>query len=115
MQEEKNHEDNEELIAAISRIAIPGSAAHKRRRSEITQSVKTLDQLIEALNRGLQFKKIIFAPPSLFQKWKYKRRKTTCNNSTSKVDFGQEFEKSKSSVHKICYQRFGRMFPFSRR
>ena len=38
-------------MAAISRIAISGSAAHERRRSEIIRTVKTLDQLTEALNR----------------------------------------------------------------
>ena len=38
-----------ELIAAIARIAIWGSAAHDRRRNEVIRSVKTLDQLTEAL------------------------------------------------------------------
>ena len=43
--------DNEELAAAIYRISISGSSAHKRRRSEIVQTDKTLDELIEALNK----------------------------------------------------------------
>ena len=42
--------ENEELIAVISRIAISGSAA-QRRRSEIIRTVKSLDQLTDALNR----------------------------------------------------------------
>ena len=50
-QEEEKQAYNEELIAAISRIAISGSAAHERRRSEIIRTVKTLDQLTEVLNR----------------------------------------------------------------
>ena len=45
--------NNEELIAAIARIAISGSAAHDRRRNEVIRSVKTLDQLTEYLqNEG---------------------------------------------------------------
>ena len=40
-----------ELIEAICRIAISGSVAHNRRRAEVIRSVKTLDQLTEALNR----------------------------------------------------------------
>ena len=50
-QEGEKHVGNEELIVAISRIAISGSAAHDRHRSEIIQTVKTLDQLTEALVR----------------------------------------------------------------
>ena len=42
--------DNTELIEAICRIAIPGSAAHERRQNEVVTTVKTLDQLIAALN-----------------------------------------------------------------
>ena len=42
--------DNTELIEAICRIAIPGSAAHERRRNEVIRTVKTLDQLTAALN-----------------------------------------------------------------
>ena len=41
--------DNPELIDAIARIAITGSAAHERRRSEVIRTVKTLDQLTAAL------------------------------------------------------------------
>ena len=44
LQEEEKHVDNEELIAELI-------AAHKRRRSEIIQTVKTLDQLTKALKR----------------------------------------------------------------
>ena len=42
--------DSAELIEAICRIAIPGSAAHERRRNEVIRTVKTLNQLTEALN-----------------------------------------------------------------
>ena len=42
--------DNAELIEVICRIAIPGSAAHERRRGEVIRTVKSLDQLTEALN-----------------------------------------------------------------
>ena len=49
--DEEREAHNKELMAAISRIAISGSAAHERRRSEIIRTVKTLDQLTEALNR----------------------------------------------------------------
>ena len=43
--------DSADLIEAICRIAIPGSAAHERRRNEVIRTVKTLDQLTAALNR----------------------------------------------------------------
>eukprot|EP00794_Sanderia_malayensis_P004092 gene4092-4646_t len=43
--------DNTELIEAICRIAIPGSAAHERRRNEVIRTVKSLDQLTKALNQ----------------------------------------------------------------
>ena len=43
--------DNSELIEAICRTAIPGSAAHERRRNEVIQTVKSLDQLTEALHQ----------------------------------------------------------------
>ena len=57
-QEKEKHVGNEELIRATSRIAISGSAANKRRQSEIIITVKTLDQLTEALNReGYNLKK----------------------------------------------------------
>ena len=50
--------DKSELIKAISRIAISGSAAHDRRRNEMIRTVKTLDQLTEALNReGFELKR----------------------------------------------------------
>jgi len=50
--------DKLELIKAISRIAISGSAAHDRRRNEVIRTVKTLDQLTEALNReGFELKR----------------------------------------------------------
>lgn len=42
--------ENTDLIEAICRIAIPGSAAHERRRNEVIRTVKSLDQLTEALN-----------------------------------------------------------------
>ena len=42
--------DSAELTEAIYRIAIPGSAAHERRRNEVIRTVKALDQLTEALN-----------------------------------------------------------------
>ena len=41
-------EDNA-MIDAICRIAISGSAAHEKRRSDIIRTVKTLDQLTSAL------------------------------------------------------------------
>ena len=43
--------DNAELIEAICRIAIPSSAAHERRCNEVIRTVKSLDQLTEALNQ----------------------------------------------------------------
>ena len=49
--------DKPELIKAISRIALSGSAVLERRRNEVIQTVKTLDQLTEALNReGFELK-----------------------------------------------------------
>ena len=42
--------DKSELINAICRIGISGSAAHDRRRNEVIRAVKTLDRLTEALN-----------------------------------------------------------------
>ena len=42
--------DNVELIEAICRIAIPGSAAHERTCNEVIRTVKPLDQLTEELN-----------------------------------------------------------------
>ena len=46
-----------ELIKAICRIAISGSAAHDRCRNEVIRTVKTLDQLTEALNHeGFELK-----------------------------------------------------------
>ena len=39
-----------ELIKAVCRIAISGSSAHDRRPNEVIRTVKTLDQLTEALN-----------------------------------------------------------------
>ena len=49
--DEEREAHYKELIAAISRIAISGSVAHERRWSEIIRTVKTLDQLTEALNK----------------------------------------------------------------
>ena len=47
-----------ELIKAICRIAISGSANHDRRRNEVIRTVKTLDQLTKALNReGFELKR----------------------------------------------------------
>ena len=43
--------NNDEPIAAIARIAISGNAAHDQRRNEVIRSVKTLDQLTEALQK----------------------------------------------------------------
>ena len=51
LQKEEKQVGNEELIAAISRIATSGSAAHERHQSEIIWTVKTLQQLIKVLNR----------------------------------------------------------------
>ena len=56
--DEEREAHNKELIAVISRIAISGSAAHERRRPEITPLAKSLDQLTEVLNReGYSLKK----------------------------------------------------------
>ena len=41
--------DVEELTATIACIALSGSAAHERRRNEVVRSVKTLDDLTDAL------------------------------------------------------------------
>ena len=41
--------DENLLIDAISRIAMHGSAAHEKRRSEVIRTIKTLDQLTTAL------------------------------------------------------------------
>ena len=49
--------ENEELIQAIARIAIHGSAAHDNRRNEVIRTVKTLDQLTEALQKESEFMK----------------------------------------------------------
>ena len=50
--------ESSELIEAICRIAISGSAAHDRRRNEVIRTVKTLDQLTDALNReGFELKR----------------------------------------------------------
>ena len=47
-----------ELIKAICRIAISGSAAHDLRHNEVIRTVKTLDQLTEALYReGFELKR----------------------------------------------------------
>ena len=43
--------DKSELIKAICRIAISGSAAHDRRHNKLIRTFETLDQLTEALNR----------------------------------------------------------------
>ena len=57
-QEDEKHVDNEELIAAISQIAISASPDHERRPSKIIGTVKTLDQLAKALTReGCNLKK----------------------------------------------------------
>ena len=42
--------DKSELIKAVCRTAISGSAAHDRCLNEVIKTVKTLDQLKEALN-----------------------------------------------------------------
>ena len=47
------------IIAAISQIAISGSAAHERCRPEIIRTVQTLDQLTGAQNReGYSLKRL---------------------------------------------------------
>ena len=42
---------DEELIQTIARIAIHGSAAHDKRRNEVIRTVKTLDQMTEAVQK----------------------------------------------------------------
>ena len=50
--------DKSELIKATCRIGSSGSATHDRRRNEVIRTVKTLDQLTEALNReGFELKR----------------------------------------------------------
>ena len=46
--------DNMEVISVIQKIAITGSAAYKRGRSEVIQTVKIMDQVTAAL-RGEGF------------------------------------------------------------
>ena len=47
-----------ELIKAICRIAIRGSATHDQRRNKVIRTVKALDHLTEALNRkGFELKR----------------------------------------------------------
>ena len=48
---QQSKSDNELLCEAITLIALSGSAAHERRRSDIVRSVKTLDQLTIALQK----------------------------------------------------------------
>ena len=90
MQEEK-HVGNEELIAATSRTAISGFAAHERRRLEIIGAVKTLDQPTKVLNREGYNLKRSSVYLSSFPK-RNKRREMTCKNSTSEGNFFQELE-----------------------
>ena len=80
----KKNAENEELIAGISRIAISGSAAHERRRSEIIRTVKTLDQLTDSLNRGYTLK---HSAVYLRLLPKNKRRETKLNNSGGRNNF----------------------------
>ena len=50
--------DKSELIKATCLIGSSGSATHDRRRNEVIRTVKTLDQLTEALNReGFELKR----------------------------------------------------------
>ena len=50
--------DSVELIEAICRIATLGSVAHERRCNEVIRTVKTLNQLTEALNyKGYDLKR----------------------------------------------------------
>ena len=50
--------DKSELIKTIFQIAISGSTAHDQRHNEVIRTVKTLDRLMEALNReGFEFKR----------------------------------------------------------
>ena len=50
--------DKPELIKTIFQIAISGSTAHDQRHNEVIRTVKTLDRLMEALNReGFEFKR----------------------------------------------------------
>ena len=43
--------ESEALIEAIVKISISGSAAQERQQNEVIRSIKTLDQLTEALQR----------------------------------------------------------------
>ena len=57
LQKEEKQVDTEELITAISRMAISGSAVQERHRSELIQTEKTLEQLTEAFNRKNNLKR----------------------------------------------------------
>ena len=61
------------LISTIAKIVITGSAAHERQRSEVIQTVKTLDQLTAApRNKGCdpQFTYNLFLEMSFHSKQK---------------------------------------------
>ena len=73
LQKEEKQEDTEELITAISRMAISGSAVQERHRSELIQTEKTLEQLTEAFNR----KNYNLKRPSVYLCLLSKNRRTT--------------------------------------
>ena len=73
LQKEEKQVDTEELITAISRMAISGSAVQERHRSELIQTGKTLEQLTEAFNR----KNYNLKRPSVYLCLLSKNRRTT--------------------------------------
>ena len=73
LQKEEKQVDTEELITAISRMAISGSAVQERHRSELIQTEKTLEQLTEAFNR----KNYNLKRPSVYLCLLSKNRRTT--------------------------------------
>ena len=56
------NEDNPELLKTIADIALHGSAADERRRSDVIRSIKTLDELTEEISNrlGITVKIFIF-------------------------------------------------------
>ena len=96
----KKNAENAELIAAISRIAISGSAAHERRRSEIIRTVETLDQLTDALNReGYTLKRSAVYLHLLPRNAKTRERKRHVTTAPVKLISAKTL---KPSIHQIC-------------
>ena len=92
--------DKPELIKAISRIALSGSAAHERRRNEVIRTVKTLDQLTEALNReGFELKR-----SSVYLHLLPKNHRTIEGKRTRQLH-RSNFTKHKTHIMPLIHQR----------